>query len=57
MLFGYVEVAESFEKSLSGMSKEDVNAKWQKFMAPLFENLHGNADQSMLRLESVFHLD
>ncbi|PMP87524.1 MAG: L-rhamnose mutarotase [Chloroflexus aggregans] len=55
LLFGYVEVPESFEQALAG---EEVNARWQAIMAPYFENLSGAyADQSMVQLEEVFHLD
>ena len=58
LLFGYVEVAESFAASLAGMAQEEVNARWQALMAPYFENLSGaHADQSMVELEEVFHLD
>lgn len=58
LLFGYFEAEESFQASLDGMAKEEVNARWQSFMAPYFENLSGaHADQSMLELEEVFHLD
>jgi L-rhamnose mutarotase len=58
LLFGYFEAADSFQASLAGMSHEEINAKWQDFMAPYFENLSGaHADQSMIELEEVFHLD
>jgi L-rhamnose mutarotase len=58
MLFGYVEVEESFAASLEGMAREEVNARWQAFMAPYFEGLGGaNADENMQELEEVFHLD
>jgi L-rhamnose mutarotase len=58
VLFGYVEVAESFQASLDGMANEEVNARWQAFMAPYFENLGGTrADQAMEELLEVFHLD
>lgn len=58
LLFGYFEAEESFQASLDGMSKEAINAKWQEFMAPYFENLGGaQADESMIELEEVFHLD
>jgi L-rhamnose mutarotase len=58
LLFGYVEVEESFQASLDGMSKEAINAKWQAFMAPYFEALGGKrADEAMAELEEVFHLD
>jgi L-rhamnose mutarotase len=58
LLFGYVEVPESFAAALAGMATEEVNARWQAMMAPYFENLSGAyADQSMVELEEVFHLD
>jgi L-rhamnose mutarotase len=58
LLFGYFEAAESFEVSLAGMAKEEINARWQDFMAPYFENLSGaHADESMAELKEVFHLD
>lgn len=34
LLFGYFEAEESFAASLAGMAGEDVNARWQEFMAP-----------------------
>jgi L-rhamnose mutarotase len=58
LLFGYFEAEENFAASLAGMAQEEVNARWQTFMAPYFENLSGaHADQSMVELEEVFHLD
>ncbi len=58
LLFGYFETPDSFQAALGGMAKEEINKKWQDFMAPFFENLTGaHADQSMLELEEVFHLD
>jgi L-rhamnose mutarotase len=58
LLFGYFEATESFQASLAGMAQEEINAKWQDFMAPYFENLSGaHADESMVELEEVFHLD
>jgi len=57
-LFGYVEVPAAFKDALGGMSKEDVNRRWQELMAPYFEIPEGAApDQNMLRLEEVFHTD
>ena len=56
LLFGYFEAADSFKASLDGMAKEEINAKWQDFMAPYFENLSGaHADESMIELKEVFH--
>ena len=58
LLFGYFETPESFQAALAGMSEEAINKKWQDFMAPYFENLSGaHADESMVELEEVFHLD
>ena len=58
LLFGYFETSESFQTALAGMAKEEINAKWQEVMAPYFEGLGGaHADESMLELQQVFHLD
>jgi L-rhamnose mutarotase len=40
------------------MAKEEINLKWQEFMAPNFEALGGaRPDQTMQELVEVFHLD
>lgn len=58
LLFGYFEAAGSFKASLDGMAEEEINARWQDLMAPYFENLSAaHADESMVELEEVFHLD
>lgn len=57
LLFGYFETPESFQAALDGMAREEVNARWQDFMAPYFEGLVLHADQMMQELEEVFHLD
>lgn len=58
LLFGYFEAEESFAASLEGMSREEVNQRWQAFMAPFFEGMGTtNADEMMQELEEVFHLD
>jgi L-rhamnose mutarotase len=58
LLFGYFETPESFQSALAGMSEQEINAKWQEFMSPYFENLGGqHPDESMVELEEVFHLD
>ena len=54
-LFGYVEAEEDFQSCLDGMGKEEINSKWQKFMELYFEDLSGLPNQSMLKLEEVFH--
>ena len=58
LIFGYVEFAESIEKSRAGMAGEEISAKWQVLMAPYFEIPEGSfADQNMIELEEVFHTD
>ena len=58
LLFGYYETPVSHQAAVEGMSQEEINAKWQEFMAPYFEDLGGaHADESMLELKEVFHLD
>ena len=58
MLFGYFETPESLQAAKAGMAREEVNARWQEFMAPYFEGLGGtHADQMMEELVEVFHLD
>ncbi len=57
LLFGYFETPDSFEAALEGMSQEAINAKWQDFMAPYFEGIGGHADENMIELAEVFHLD
>lgn len=56
-LFGYFETPASFADALEGMSKEEVNDRWQKEMAPFFEGTGPQADQMMEELVEVFHLD
>ncbi len=57
LLIGYVET-EDFQKSLSGMASQEVNARWQKEMAPFFEGGDAKkADEQMMPLLEVFHLD
>ena len=58
LLFGYFETPFSFQAALEGMASQEINAKWQGFMAPYFEGLGGkHADENMIELEEVFHLD
>ena len=57
-LFGYVEVEESFQASLDGMVKEEVNQRWQDEMSPLFQLPEGaHPDQNMIEWREVFHMD
>ncbi len=56
LLVGYLETPD-FEKARREMAATDVNARWQKDMAPFFENLPGRPDEGMRSLVEVFHLD
>ena len=55
LLVGYLETPD-FERALAGMKEYAVNERWQKEMAIYFEGLDGAPDDSMGRLEEVFHL-
>ena len=57
LLVGYLETPD-FEKARAGMDTREVNACWQRDMAPFFEAMGGlRPDEGLLRLEEVFHLD
>ncbi len=55
LLIGYLET-ESFAKSLRDMAATEVNARWQREMAPFFLSQAGRPDEVMERIEEVFHL-
>ena len=56
LLFGYVEV-EDFDAALAAMAATEVNARWQKEMAPFFESEPGLLpDQQMRPLDQIFYL-
>jgi len=58
LLFGYFETPRDLPSALSGMAKEEVNARWQALMAPYFEALDGRRpDEGLAELAEVFHLD
>jgi len=58
LLFGYFETPESFAAAQIGMKDLEVNKRWQDSMAQYFENLGGaHADEAMMELEEVFHLE
>jgi len=57
-LFGYFETPSSFQDALSGMAAEEANERWQAEMQrPYFEGVGAHADEMMLELVEVFHLD
>jgi L-rhamnose mutarotase len=56
LLVGYFETPD-YQSALAGMAKREVNERWQREMAPFFENLEGQRpDEGFLRLEEVFYL-
>lgn len=56
LLVGYFETPD-YQKALAGMAQRDVNARWQRDMAPFFESLEGHRpDEGFQRLEEVFYL-
>jgi L-rhamnose mutarotase len=46
----------SFQEALAGMAALNMNRRWQEEMKPFFIGLSGRADESMARLEEVFHM-
>jgi L-rhamnose mutarotase len=59
LLVGYLET-QNFEQALAEMKRREVNERWQREMAPffLFQNAgQSTADQTMVPLEEIFHLD
>jgi L-rhamnose mutarotase len=58
MVFGYFETPESLQAAQAGMALEEINTRWQDFMAPYFEGLGStHADTMMEELEPVFYLE
>lgn len=56
LLVGYLET-DDFDRALKGMAATGVNARWQREMAPFFENSGGaHPDEQMQPLTEVFHL-
>ena len=55
LLVGYLETPD-FAAALAGMAEREVNERWQRDMAPFFQQLEGRPDESMQTLQEVFHL-
>jgi L-rhamnose mutarotase len=55
-LFGYFETPHSLAQAQALMEEQEVNTRWQQFMAPYFEE-NVRPDESFIELEEVFHLD
>ena len=57
LLVGYFETPD-LQAAQKGMAAREVNARWQRDMAPFFENLGDKRpDEGFMRLEEVFHLE
>ncbi|MGD0913811.1 MAG: L-rhamnose mutarotase [Terracidiphilus sp.] len=57
LLVGYLET-DDFAAACARMKDHPVNARWQAEMTPFFDKLAtGGADDNMLPLEEIFHLD
>ena len=57
LLVGYLQ-AEDFEKCIAAMKNHPINGRWQAEMSTFFEPMAGGAaDDNMIPLEEVFHLD
>jgi L-rhamnose mutarotase len=57
MLVGYLETPD-FQAALQGMAAREVNDRWQREMRDFFIDPQARkADEQMLTLEEVFHLD
>jgi L-rhamnose mutarotase len=58
LAFGYFETPNDFQAALDGMSREDINDRWQELMAPYFESDDNeHPDRLMVELSEYFHLD
>ena len=56
LLVGYFETP-GLEQALAGMAQRSVNERWQREMAPFFEDLDGRRpDQGIVSLDEIFHL-
>jgi L-rhamnose mutarotase len=57
LLIGYLETPD-FELALAEMHRRDVNARWQREMAPFFVLANGKGpDEMMIPMEEIFHID
>jgi L-rhamnose mutarotase len=56
LMFGYFETPHSLAQAQALMGEKEVNGRWQKLMAPYFDD-EVRPDESFIELEEVFHLD
>ena len=57
LLVGYLETPD-YQAALDRMAQTEVNARWQRDMAPYFTELDGRPpDQGFRRIDEIFHVD
>lgn len=56
VVFGYFESEDGLSTAQTKMAEEEINTRWQQFMAPFTENAE-RPDESFIELEEYFHLD
>jgi L-rhamnose mutarotase len=57
LLVGYLETPD-YQAALDRMARTEVNARWQRDMAPYFTDLDGRSpDQGFRRIDEIFHVD
>ena len=56
LVFGYFETENSLTDAQEKMAVQDVNTRWQEYMAP-FTDADIRPDESFLELEEYFHLE
>ena len=57
LLVGYLETRD-YQAALDRMAATEVNARWQRDMAPYFTELDGlPPDQGFKRVDEIFHVD
>jgi L-rhamnose mutarotase len=57
LLVGYLETPD-YQAALDRMAGTEVNARWQRDMAPYFTDLDGRPpDQGFRRIDEIFHVD
>lgn len=58
LLFGYFETPLSLQAAQAQMAQQEINTRWQEFMAPFFESPdNARPDEMFLELTEIFHLD
>ncbi len=58
LLFGYFETPDSLQAALARMATQEINSKWQEFMAPYFESPNNaRPDEMFVELQEIFHLE